>query len=36
LKWFLSGSNSLYRIIVLVYAFAVLIGTIDDGDNYPM
>ena len=36
LKWFLSGPSSLYRIIVLVYAFAVLIGTIDDGDNYPM
>ncbi len=36
LKWFLSGSNSLYRIIVLVYAFAVFIGTIDNGDDYPM
>lgn len=36
LKWFLSGSNALYRIIVLVYAFVVLMTTFDDDDSYPM
>ncbi len=36
LSWFLSGSNSLYRIIVLVYAFVVLMTTFDGGDDYPV
>ena len=36
LKWFLSGPNALYRIIVLVYAFVVLMTTFDDDDSYPM
>lgn len=33
LKWFLSGSNALYRIIILVYAFIVFMTTFDDDDN---
>jgi choline-glycine betaine transporter len=36
LAWFLSGSNSLYRIIVLVYAFVVYISTTEGVDDYPM
>jgi len=35
LKWFLSGSNAFYRILVLVYAFVVLMS-MDNDDSYPM
>ena len=34
LAWFASGSNSFYRILVLVYAFVILMSTFDNNNNY--
>ena len=34
LAWFASGSNSFYRILVVVYAFVILMSTFDSNNDY--